>query len=330
MLPLFRVRQRKPMTARRTYILAGLVIASLFCRAESPPGADLTLAEYRAELDQLATATQQLDSSGHPLPPILKDVPPSWRVQTDQQTFEISAEGLQRDVRRFEKEQTPETAKAIRSRIQTLRDDLDGFQSAPQDVSSSRDRLTTLLARPEFSAVRGPSSFDRFKQRLIAALIRMLELLFRSSAIPIISKFFVYGLIGLAVLTLGFIAYRQITSASQQEKVVPTDLPVSARSWSLWLAEAQAAAAQHNWRQAIHLAYWAGISFLEHEGAWRPDRARTPREYLRLLSSASKHREALAELTQVFELTWYAKRRADAGVFSQTIRALERLGCQPS
>ncbi len=35
-------------------------------------------------------------------------------------------------------------------------------------------------------------------------------------------------------------------------------------------------------------------------------------------------------LTEVFELTWYAKREADAGSFSQTIQALERLGCHSS
>jgi hypothetical protein len=318
------------MTARRTYILAGLLTASLFCHADSPRGAELSFAEYRAHLDQLSVATQQLDSSGRPVPPILKEVPPSWRVHTDQQDFEISAEGLQRDVRRFEQQKTVTTASAVRSRIQSLINDVDGFQSPPQDVTRSRDRLTSLLARPEFRAVRGPSFFDRLKQRLIAALIRMLEFLFRSSAIPTISKFFVYGLIGLAVLTLGFIAYRQIRSASEQEKVVPVDVPVSARNWALWLAQARAAAAQNNWREAIHLAYWAGISFLELKGAWRPDRARTPREYLRLLSKSSEHRETLAALTHMFELAWYAKQEADAASYSQMMQALERLGCQSS
>ena len=60
------------------------------------------------------------------------------------------------------------------------------------------------------------------------------------------------------------------------------------------------------WRDAIHLAYWAGISFLERQGFWKPDRARTPREYLRL-SLRSEYRETLRALTQIFELAWYAK-----------------------
>jgi hypothetical protein len=318
------------MTARRAYILAGLLIASSFCCADSGENDDLTIAQYRAELDQLLVASQQLDSSGRPVPPSLLDVPQSWRVRAGQKDFEVPAEGLRRDIRRFEQERSLTAASAIRSRIQILRNDLDGFEAPPPDVSSSREHLAALLARPEFRDVHGPTFVDRLKQRLLAVILRMLEFLFRSSAIPTISKFLVYGLIGLAVLTLGYLAYRQIKSASEPETVVPTDLPVSARSWALWLADARAAAAQDNWREAIHLAYWAGISFLEQQGTWRPDRARTPREYLRLLPGSSEHRESLAALTRVFELTWYAKRDADAGVFSQTMEALERLGCHSS
>jgi Domain of unknown function (DUF4129) len=326
------------MTARRVHILAGLLLVTFVCRADAGQSDELTVAEYRAQLDQLLAATQQLDSSGAPVPPALKELPQSWRVRADSSEqenfgpkhFEVPAEGLSRDIRRYEQERSIKTATAVRSRIQALRNDLDGFEATPPDVSSQRAYLASLLARREFSDVHGPTLMDRFKQKLVAMILRALEFLFRSSAIPTVSKFFVYGLIGLAVLALGFVAYRQIWSASEQESSVPADVPVSAKSWALWLAEAQAAAKQHNWREAIHLAYWAGISFLERQGTWRPDRARTPREYLKLLSNASEHRETLAALTRVFELAWYAKREADAEAFAQTLKALERLGCHSS
>ncbi len=321
------------MTARRTYIFAALVMvglmsASVVCWADS--GADLTVAEYRSQLDQLLDSAQQLDSSRHDVAPVLRDLPQSWRVHTDEQDFTISAEGLRQDVKKFEQKGDYAAALAIQSRIQALRRDLDGFEKSPQDVSSNREHLAALLARPEFRDVRGPSFLDRLAQKLLTIILSWLGRLFRSSAIPTISKFLVYTLIGLAVLALGWLAYRQIKSAGERENVVPTDLPVSAKDWALWLAEAQEAAQQHNWREAIHLAYWAGISFLEHQGTWRPDRARTPREYLRLLSSSSEHRETLAALTQIFELTWYAKREANKGAFAQALQALERLGCHAS
>jgi hypothetical protein len=318
------------MTARCTYILAGFLIARCFCVAESGPGTGLSVAEYRAQLDQLVVSAQQLDSSRRRVPPNLLDLPQNWRVHTEEQDFTISAEGLRQDVHKFTQEGDFSSANAIRSRIQSLRDDLDGFEKYPHDVSSSREHLTAILARREFRDVRGPTFLDRLAQRFLALIVRMLGLLFRSSAIPTVSEFLVYGLIALAVLTLGFLAYRQIRSSNEQENVVPANLLVSAKSWLVWLGEARSAAAHSNWREAIHLAYWSGISFLEHQGTWRPDRARTPREYLSLMVTSSEQREALAALTQIFELTWYAKRKADARIFAQMMQELERLGCHPS
>jgi hypothetical protein len=306
---------------------AAIFIAPVSCRADSAGSGALTTAEYRAELDRLLSTTQQLDSSGSPTPQPLHDLPQSWRVATDQREFEVSTEGLQRDVRRYEQEKNVANASAIRTRLQSLRRDLDGFEKPPTDVSANRTALNSILARREFRDVEGPSWLDRLKQRLLAFLLRFLERVIRSTAIPTISKFFVYGLMGLAVAALAFIAYRSLWSRDNFETVIPKDLPVSAKEWAIWLAEARAAAANGAWRDAIHLAYWAGISFLERQGMWKPDRARTPREYLRLLSSSSEHRETLTALTRIFELVWYAKRDASEHTFSQTLQELEKLGC---
>ena len=315
------------MTARRTYILAGFLIAAIFCRADGAGRDPLTTTEYRAELERLLSATQQLDSSGGSTPQALLDLPQSWRVRTDQQEFEISTEGLRRDVRRYENEKNIANASAMRGRLQSLRDNLDGYETPPADALAKRAELNSILARPEFRDVQGPNWLDRLKQRLLGFLFHLLERLFRSSAIPTISKYLVYVLMGLAVTALGYFAYRSIRSSDKLESVVPTELPVSAKEWAIWLKEARAAAAKSDWRDAIHLAYWAGISFLERQGMWKPDRARTPREYLRLLASSSEHRETLTALTRIFELAWYAKRDASEGTFSQTLRELEKLGC---
>jgi len=276
----------------------------------------------------LLAATQQLETAGTALPSVLLEVPPQWRVRVGQQVFTIPTEGLRREVRSFKQEKSPAHASTIRSQIENLRSDIDAYEAAPTDVASSREKLNTILAAREFRDVSGPTLLDRFKQWLLGLLVSLLERLFRSSAIPIVSTFFVYGLIVLAVLTLGFIAYRQIQGASEQESVVPAEVTVSARSWQLRLAEAREAAAREDWREAVHLAYWAGISFFEQNGMWKPDRARTPREYLRLVAGTDEQRENLAALTRVFELTWYARREADAATFSQTLRTLERVSQQ--
>ena len=210
------------MTSRRTYIFAGFLIAGLlsagsFCWADSHEDSSLTVAEYHAALDQLLEATEQLDSSGRETPSALRNLPPSWRVHTEQQDFEVSTEGLRRDVQKFQEEKDSTTAIAIRTRIQGLRNDLDGFNTSPTNISGSRAHLAAILARREFRDVTGPTFLDRLAQKMVAVILTLLERLFRSSAIPTISRIFVYAFIALAVLMLAFLPYRQIKSAGAQE-----------------------------------------------------------------------------------------------------------------
>ncbi len=316
------------MTARRTYILIFILSLCVFCRAFSASDSPLSSAEYRAELDRLSAATQQLDSSGHPTPQALSELPQSWHVHTDNGDFEISSEGLRRDIRRYESENNAANAFAIQRRIRSLRAELDGFEKPPSDVSAERSDLNSILARPEFRDVHGPGWTDRLKESILNFLARLLGRIFRSHAIPTISKFFVYGLIAIAALALIYLVYRSMVWGTDFKAVTPADLPVSAKEWVVWLSEARAMAAEGKWRDAIHLAYWAAISFLERQGMWKPDRARTPREYLRLLSSSNEYRETLTSLTRIFELAWYAKRDANETTFSQTLEQLEKLGCR--
>jgi hypothetical protein len=316
------------MTTWRTYILALLVLGAVSCHADSAPIRALTTAEYRSEIDGLLAATQSLDSAVSEIPPVFQTLPQSWSIHSDAGDFEISTEGLRRDIRRYKDEQNVTNATAIRTRLETLRRDIDGFEQAPSDVSARRAELNAILARPEFSDVHGPNWSDRLKRWILEKLIYLFSRIFRSSAIPTVGKYFVYALIGLAGLALLYLVYRSILRDREFEEVVPKDLPVSAKEWTIWLSEARAAATRSDWREAVHLAYWAGISYLEQQGFWKPDRARTPREYLRLISSQSEERETLTVLTRVFELAWYAKRDASEATYSQTLEQLEKLGCR--
>ncbi len=316
------------MNSWKTYILACGLVAATLCHADTQPGNGFTGAEYSAELASLLTATQQLDSSGGATPLALQHLPHSWRVHTDNGDFEVSTAGLKNDVRRYEQEKNEANATAIRTRLESLRRELAGFEKAPVDVSNSRTELNSILGRPEFRDVHGPTWWDRLKRWMIGRLIRLVSKLFRSTAIPTVGKYFVYGLMGLAGLGLLYVVYRSIFRNPEFEEVVPKDLPVSAKEWAIWLSEARAAGGRGDWRDAVHLAYWAGISFLERQGLWKPDRARTPREYLRLISPHAEQRETLRALTQIFELTWYAKRPAGESTFSETLEQLEKLGCR--
>jgi Domain of unknown function (DUF4129) len=314
------------MTLRARTLVLGFVVA--LSRLASAAPADLTLDQYKVKLDQLVQATSQSDLPPSAISELRAGLPEVWRVHTGQATFDVSTAWLRDDLEQLAQSSSQERLQPIHDRLAGMRGELAAYEKEPEDFSSEHARITEILNRLEFQDAHGPTWIDRLKQRLIFFLFRLLGRAITASVFSNIGKFVVYGLMTLAVLGVGYWVYRSIRAAAKIETILPEALPVSAREWSLWLADARNAAQRGNWRDAIHLAYWAGISFLESQGAWRPDAARTPREYLRLISSANERRPVLASLTGKFEMVWYAGQTADAQAFQETLADLEKLGCR--
>jgi len=107
------------MRTWQTYILTGVLLAPAFCPAEATPGSQLTVPEYRIELDRLRADAQKLVVSGE-VPTSLEHLPASWKVHTEQGDFEISTEGVRGDVRRYRSDKGSANASAIRTRIGSL------------------------------------------------------------------------------------------------------------------------------------------------------------------------------------------------------------------
>src|SRR3984893_7043834 len=268
----------------------------------APPQAQtstLTVSEYVAELDGLASTARQLV---HPedAPRLLNSIPPGWRIQTPQQIFEVSSEWLRQELNDWQKKPSREIQDRIVARLQSLRSEAASFQGSPKDVSQKRVLLNGILAARELPKIHGTTWLDRFKQRLVELLIKLLGRVFQSSAIPTIGNAVVYGLMALALLAVAYWMYRTIRSNAGVEAIAPLSLSVSSKGWKLWMREARLAAESGNWPDAIHLGYWCGISFLEAQELWRPETAPTPPGYLRLLPRAREHRQTLCGLTRTF------------------------------
>jgi hypothetical protein len=318
------------MGASRILIIIILLLALIASGTSVADAGNSTITpeQYGAELDRLLAATQRLDKTGPPISELLKELPPAWQVQTREKKFEISTDGLARDFERLHQRFDPELQQSICEQLIGLRADLAAYEKAPRDISRQRAILAGIVARPEFHDLHGPSWSERLKQRFIEALLFFLRRFLPVSAIPTVGRILVYSLLAIAVLVLALWLYRSLRRGAATERVVPPVLPVSAKEWTVWMSEAREAARRADWRDAIHLSYWAGISYLEVAGMWRPDRARTPREYLRLLPSSSEYRPALQALTGDFEVVWYGKQEADAQAFSRALERLEQLGCR--
>jgi Domain of unknown function (DUF4129) len=288
----------------------------------------LSLKQYVQTLDDLLSALRSL-------PPekaedLTRTLAPSWRVKVDGNTLEVSTQTVREALRKWQKSgNSSELTDAIES-LELLREQAVAADAPVSNVAAQRDTLNGILALREFRNVRGQSWTDRLKQYVEQLLIKWLGRVFSTSVIPIISNIVVYGLMIEAVLVLAYWMYRSLRESTRVETIMPVPMPVSAKRWPIWLAEARAAAERGDWSDAVHLAYWAGISFLEARGVWRPDVARTPREYLRLLPADDPHQQSLRALTIQFEQVWYSMQTADREQFRRTIAELERLGCVPS
>ena len=290
-------------------------------------GRPFSVPEYTAELDRLSNLANQVRDDSHAADAALEELRGDWKVESDGQVFDINKAAVVDQFEKLKKNSDRDTGNLL-ERLATMKADAQAFQQTPVDSSSARSTLTQILARSEFHQVHGPTWFDRLKTRIISWIVRMLTVAFGSSSAPVVGRVFVWLLVASAVTTLAWFIYREMKRNARMETIMPEVLPVSAKQWRVWLAEAQAAAAKGLWRDAVHLAYWGGISFLEESGMWRPDQARTPREYVRLLPADSHYRTALSTLTRQLEVTWYGDRPAGADTFAETLNHLEELGCR--
>src|SRR5262249_28748695 len=177
-----------------------------------------------------------------------------------------------------------------------------------------------ILAQREFHSVKSQSWVDQQKARFWAAVNRMLYRLFGSAASWNGWKFVVYTIVGSVFVFFVWWIWRILQRGAPEQLSLEGTPAISDKHPAQWLAEARSAAERGQWREAVHLGYWAGISSLEAQGLWRPDRARTPREYLRLLGKQSSLFPSLLTLTRHLERIWYGGFPPPAAAFTTPLR----------
>jgi Domain of unknown function (DUF4129) len=291
-------------------------------------GRSFSLPEYVAELSHLQDLANQSLERRDAAREAMDDCRGDWKVDTQGQTFTVANDWLIAKFEDLAKNPTSQTRDEVLARLAAMLADAQAFQQSPPDSADAHRKLSDILSRSEFNRVHGPTWWDRLEYRILKWISHLLDRFFGSSSAPTVGRVFVWTLVGLAVLALAWFTYRTLRQNARLETLMPEVLPVSAKQWRVWLQEARAAADKGLWRDAVHLAYWGGISFLEENGMWRPDKARTPREYLRLLPEQSEHRTTLSQLTRRLETTWYGNEIAGPDTFSETLTHLENLGCR--
>jgi Domain of unknown function (DUF4129) len=284
---------------------------------------------FLRELQRISASLKR--NPGTPQIAELRDaLPKSWTVAASERTYSISTQPLRNFLTALDVEKS-------RAWVSRLSAEIRSFTLAPAPESTkARAELNRILARREFEAVHPPGAWELLRQRVIAWLERLLLLLFGGMArYPIGGKILFWLLVVGATLWIAVWLLRFWIGRERMQTLHSAAPLFRTQTWQEWLHDARHAAARGDFREAVHASYWAGIVRLQESGAIPKDRAKTPREYLRIasepapdeLTSRTPVKEPLSVLTSRLERTWYANRAATLEDFQDNLRQLEALGC---
>jgi hypothetical protein len=312
----------------------GSVAAGPACARSTPArsaSAGAPLESYVSKLNRLRQGIAKPDQDPSELRRLRESLPPRWLAEVEQERYEIPTDWLATALDTIEKE--PGQRKFLRHQIEqhpeAMREaasELDPGAAKPP-VTRARVELDRILESREFRGMRGPSWLDLMRQRISAWIANQI--------LKILSRLH-FGGKGGDVLTWSLIALTFLalllwirSSLARIPRGASSALSPTAAASDLrnWAREAVAAAGRGDYREAVHCAYWAGIARMENLAMLPRDRARTPRESLRLLPADHTYRRAMSTLTDSLERVWYGFHPATASDWSDVITQLERMGC---
>jgi hypothetical protein len=319
-------------------VFCALLVAH--ARAATPP---LTLEQYRMALENNITRLESPAFSPQDAAKLRDSLPLAWTVSDGRNEFSVpllnirleldlaarpgsETKGGSKESKTPEETHDQHRQNAL-AQLRLLRAALDDKASAT-DTARAHDAANAILSQREFRFVKGESWWQRQQAKFWAFVGRILGKIFGAAFGWGGITWVVYGLAALILALFAWWIARLLLRGAPAQLSLDYEPAVSEKSATEWLADARAASAHGDWREAVRLAYWAGIASLESRGAWRPDRARTPREYLRLVGRQSSYFPSLVELTRHFERIWYGSTAATADDFSTALGQLEALGCR--
>jgi hypothetical protein len=309
-----------------TVLLLGL-LCSLKAGAES-----LSVAAYQQQLQGIVTKVESLESHPENAGELVTSIPDQISVATGSGEIKISYKVVKDSLAAFaaaDENKRPALLRQAQQYARAMNSAAEEYDKRAADPGPAHRQLEEILSRREFKT-KGPSAKDALLARIYYWIARWLsKLVFKGKASFDLMQLIIYLAVGAAATLLLLWTIRRLRRPQEdlpEREIIP--FAPSARSWRAWLADARAQAQQEDWRNAIHLAYWAGISYLEEHGAWKPNRARTPREYLRLIGKAASQYPVLAALTRKLEIVWYGYGTAAEADFHEALGQLEKLGCR--
>lgn len=285
------------------------------------------LREYEAQLDRCAEFTKNSSE----LLPLRSSLAPAWHVRAGNVSIEVSTEPITNGLRELEV-RPQDSLKILRDlhlRLAAMRTAAAALEASEprENPETARARLETILARKEFQGAKGPSAMELLQARINRWIVEKLARLFMRLHISAkTGNALAWGVIILAFLSLCYMVWRWLSGKPRIAENVPAAKAATSDARH-WVEEALAAADRGDFREAVHCAYWAAVAKLEDMNVLARDRARTPRESLRLLEQHPNEEKMLRGLTTHFELIWYGYRPVSPNDWSRVKEELEKMGC---
>lgn len=325
---------RKPRPGR-ILTLALCLAAALFAGPRAwgsgQPQTPLNLAAYAATLARCAQQVAHLRDHPAGIAAFRGALPAAWNVRAGGQDFRVSTAWLDAALSKIQAH--PEKAapiwREIGGRLAFLETQAAALArpSAAPAAAEARARLAVIFRRDEFRGLSGPGPLARWWHRVTVWVGNEIEqLIARLHLGKLTGNWVAYVLIGVALVLLSLWLWRGLAGRARQMQL-EFEPREPARDTRGWPAEALAAAARGEYREAIHCGYWAAVAHLEGLGAVPRDRSRTPRELVRLVESRAEERGPFRELTARFERVWYGYRSPTAADWESVKTELERMGC---
>jgi hypothetical protein len=307
--------------------------------SQSSAGPTYDAESFVKELGRLKADLESTRKSTETLRTFRESLPKAWSVEAGGSHYDVPTDLLVSRLVKAEKqpELRGQQIDQAREYLDALAAETGSLSGQPPPRSdSARAKLDAILARPEYAHTRQESWWENLRARineiLYNALVRILGRVGGQASLGYVLLWI--GICVAAVLIAYWIFRRWFRTARGVEMALQA-VAVPLRSWQEWVFAAREAAGRADYRMAIHCAYWGGIARLQDLGALAPDRAKTPREYLRALHKAklilpealATRHQALSLLTSRLEKIWYGYQIATEADFHDSLTQLEILGC---
>jgi hypothetical protein len=303
-------------------------LLAVVAHAQTPQAsAEMDLSSYESELNRVAESVQHPEQ----IPELRKSLPRTWPVRVSDTTVQVPTGWLRSDLKHLEQDpaEAASISRDVVSRLAAMRSAAVALEQRPVTTSlnTAQAKLDKILSAREFGAAQGPSQWDLLKARIARWIsLQIYKLLSRLHLGAKAGNTLAWIIVGIAFLALCYWVWKTLFTPNRKGDI-PVEVATRPDDPRLWARDALAAADRGDYREAMHCAYWAAVVHLETLGMLKRDRARTPRESLRLLDPHPNEQNLLREFTRRFELIWYGYRPASANDWSEARSHLEKMGC---